>query len=372
MLCNTLCPKFNGGNWLALEDDRGWGGNYWHQNTCEVLLVDAANHVELSDSLLELYWRMVPRGGAGEGEFRQPWPEFRERVPLHGGGVVRPPLVPRHGTHILSVGLEVSLQAWWRYEYTHDEKFLAERVYPLLKGSVEFYRGYARKGPDGKYHVEPSNAQETCWAVKDPHQDMAGLGDPRAGGQPQARRRRGAAAAMAGIFAEPGPSPADERKNVFLVADLKPSEQRRNSENVEDYGIYPFGVFGLGLPQYGRAKNTFLHRFAQQMWNAWEPACIVAARLGLADEAHRLTVEHCRCNMFANNGAWYSPGGPRVRGTHYQRPVFRLGGGLRPVAQRDGPPIAHRPAADRSRAAGAGNAPLPLRPRGIHGRRRSR
>ena len=106
------------------------------------------------------------------------------------------------------------------------------------------------------------------------------------------------------------PFPASEQKNTFLIADLKkPTDVFKNSENVENYGIYPFGVFGLGLPQYDRAKNTFFHRQSPYMWDAWEPAAIVAARLGLADEAHRLTVDHCRCNMFNNNGARYSPAG---------------------------------------------------------------
>ena len=45
---NTLCPKFNGGNYLVFEDMRHWGGGYWHQNTREIVWpLYSANHVDL-------------------------------------------------------------------------------------------------------------------------------------------------------------------------------------------------------------------------------------------------------------------------------------------------------------------------------------
>ena len=324
---NTLCPKFNGGNWLVHEDHRWWGGNYWHQNTREIFWpVYASNHTDLSDPFFDLYWRMTDRARErGRGGFNADGFHFGECVPLDGGGIPKAPLTPGYGAHILTVGLEVALQAWWRYEYTGDEAFLRERVLPLLRGCLDFYLAYAKKGPDGKYHLEPANAQETYWAVKNPHQDLAALrwAIPLA---LELSRKVGADAALRArwqdLLENLAPYPVDPVKDVFRQADLKPTDKANNSENVENYGIYPFGVFGIGLPEYERAKNTFLNRPVQGMGNGWEPAAIAAARLGLADEAAKLELAHLYANMRFNNGGWYSPTAIMWAGTMPDVPYF--------------------------------------------------
>jgi hypothetical protein len=43
------------------------------------------------------------------------------------------------------------------------------------------------------------------------------------------------------------------------------------------------------------------------MGNGWEPAAIAAARLGLADEAAKLTMGHMLSNLRTVSGTWYSP-----------------------------------------------------------------
>ena len=307
-----LCPKFNGGNWLTDQDTRHWGGNYWHQNTRELFWpVYAANHVDLADTFFDLYARMRDRALArGKISFHANGANYGECVPLDGGGASPPPLTPGYGAHILTVGLEVSLQAWWRWQYAGDKVFLRDRCYPLLKDSLDFYLDYAKKGPDGFYHLEPANAQETYWAVRDPHQDLAALrwAVPVAIEVSQklgldADRR----VKWQDLLDHLAPYPVDEAKNLFLEATLTAADERHNSENVEDYGIYPFGVFGLGRPDFDRAKNTFLHRPVPGMGNGWEPAPIAAARLGLGEEASRLVLEHMRDNFRSNNGGWYSP-----------------------------------------------------------------
>ena len=177
---HTLCPKFNGGNWLVYEDLRHWGGGYWHQNTREVFWpLYGSNHVELSDPFFELYRgamkvaRENGRVGLGVDGFYIP-----EWIPVNGGGPLRGKKdfsKPGYTAFIFTIGLEVALQGWWRYEFSRDEQFLRDTEYPLLKGSLDFYVNYARQGPDGKLHLEPADAQESYWLVKDPAQDLAAL-----------------------------------------------------------------------------------------------------------------------------------------------------------------------------------------------------
>ena len=66
---------------------------------------------------------------------------------------------------------------WQKYEYTQDEKWLADRAYPMLKGCVEFYRNFPNlwKEADGKYHIHHTNSNEPAWGVRDSDEDLSAL-----------------------------------------------------------------------------------------------------------------------------------------------------------------------------------------------------
>ncbi|MCU0981438.1 MAG: discoidin domain-containing protein, partial [Pirellulaceae bacterium] len=326
----TLCPKFNGGNWLVEKDSRWWGGGYWHQNTREIFWpAYAANRVELTQPFFDLYGRAAAcareNGRVGLGVDGYYIPEW---IPINvAAAKARRQIQPPGGytAFIFTVGLEVSLQAWWRYEFTGDERFLREHAYPLLKGSLDFYLNYAKKGADGKYHIEPADAQESYWLVKDPAQDLAALrwGLPLA---MTVSEKLGVDAEMRprwrDLLENLAPFSVDQTKNLIREADLVPDAKRHNSENVADYAIYPFAVFGIGKPDYELAKNTFLNRPVPGMGNGWEPAAICAARLGLADEAAKLVLAHMNSNLRFNSGGWYSPTGIMFAGMMPDVPYF--------------------------------------------------
>ena len=48
---------------------------------------------------------------------------------------------------------------WWQYLYTQDEDYL-RRVYPMLRAAASFVAAYAKRGEDGKYHIEPTVSPE--------------------------------------------------------------------------------------------------------------------------------------------------------------------------------------------------------------------
>ena len=87
---------------------------------------------------------------------------------------------PREGrytwiSHVASSGSELAVQAWWRYRYSGDRRWLRTHAYPLLRDTVEFYRHLAKKGEDGRYHISGTNAHEDFWGVDDGIMDLAAM-----------------------------------------------------------------------------------------------------------------------------------------------------------------------------------------------------
>lgn len=77
--------------------------------------------------------------------------------------------------HIASTGSKIALQAWWRYRCTGNTHWLRDKGYPLLRGTVEFYRHLIKKGTDGRYHLEGTNVMESFFLVKDSLKDLAAI-----------------------------------------------------------------------------------------------------------------------------------------------------------------------------------------------------
>jgi hypothetical protein len=51
-------------------------------------------------------------------------------------------------------------QYWWRYLYTLDREWLRTTGYPVIRDCALFYTDFLKKGPDGLYHIFPSNQGE--------------------------------------------------------------------------------------------------------------------------------------------------------------------------------------------------------------------
>jgi hypothetical protein len=76
---------------------------------------------------------------------------------------------------VASSGSELAVQAWWRYRYTGDREWLRTHAYPLLRGTVEFYRHLVKKESDGRYHLSGTNVHEDFWGVGDSIMDLAAI-----------------------------------------------------------------------------------------------------------------------------------------------------------------------------------------------------
>jgi alpha-L-fucosidase 2 len=80
---------------------------------------------------------------------------------------------------------------------------------------------------------------------------------------------------------------------------------RINSENPALYRVFPFGLSGIGSPDYELARDTYAHRICVLL-HGWSMDAIWAARLGLGDEACNLLAQHARKFNRFRYGGWDS------------------------------------------------------------------
>jgi len=124
--------------------------NYW--------AVESANLSELSAPLFKMIEELTDQGtqvarehyGAGGWVFHQNTDIWRVAAPMDG---------PTWGTFTVG-GAWLTTHMWEHYLYTQDEKS-PEEVYPILKGSVDFFMDFLVPHPNGKWMVTaPSNSPE--------------------------------------------------------------------------------------------------------------------------------------------------------------------------------------------------------------------
>ncbi len=330
----------------------------------------AANRMEMARLLPDCFSRMVPYmqqqtkkvwgvDGLWVPECYYPWGHTRDIVLKDDGRDLswlwhrrQPEKIPyglfdlynNHTGFIFTSGLEVSHYYLAHYRYSGDEEFLRDQAYPFLRGVCEFISNILRQEDDGNYHLDPANALETWWMVRDPADTFDGI---RAifpefirlseAYDLDADLRRRCQAILAAL---PRPSigkwyddgRVDPTIDAYAPAAGKHDFKKRiNAENPALYRVYPFGLSGIGTADYERAKRTFEVR-TSPLWYGWSMDAIWAARLGLADEACTLLVEHARRFNVFPYGGWHfyahaahdKPFPPNR--DHYKKPFLDAGG----------------------------------------------
>lgn len=124
--------------------------NYWP--------VETANLSELSEPFITMVKELTDQGsevakehyGARGWVFHQNTDIWRVAAPMDG---------PTWGTFTVG-GAWLTTHLWEHYLFTQDKEYLKE-VYPILKGSVEFFMDFLVEHPNGKWLVtNPSNSPE--------------------------------------------------------------------------------------------------------------------------------------------------------------------------------------------------------------------
>ena len=124
--------------------------NYWP--------AEASNLSELTEPLFKMIEELTDQGaqvakehyGAKGWVFHQNTDIWRVAAPMDG---------PTWGTFTVG-GAWLTTHLWEHYLYTQDIKFL-EKIYPIIKGSVDFFMDFLVEHPNGKWLVtNPSNSPE--------------------------------------------------------------------------------------------------------------------------------------------------------------------------------------------------------------------
>ena len=124
--------------------------NYWS--------AESANLSELAQPLFKMIEELSDQGaqvakehyGAGGWVFHQNTDIWRVAAPMDG---------PTWGTFTVG-GAWLTTHLWEHYLYTLDTEFL-DQMYPIIKGSVDFFMDFLVEHPNGKWLVtNPSNSPE--------------------------------------------------------------------------------------------------------------------------------------------------------------------------------------------------------------------
>lgn len=338
--------KWDGGPGLMRADERNWGLSEWVQEVRFTYLpLYAADQLEIARGLTRHYSSMSPYleqqtrnmwgcDGLWIPETTLPWGHAEDFVLRDDGrGAVgnyfqrRVPEKIPYGRFewfnpyigfLFTAGLEICEHYLTYYRYSGDETFLREDAYPMLRGVCKFLTGLLRRESDGRYHLDPANALETWWLVRDPADAMSGIRAVfpefiRLSQQyDQDAELRATCTAILnslpdpprGLWAADGKISADV--DVYAPAvSSGPSHPRSNAENPALYRVFPFGLSGIGSPDHSLACRTFEQRICP-VEHGWSMDAIWAARLGLRDQACRLLAEHAEKFQRYPYGGWTS------------------------------------------------------------------
>ncbi len=300
-------------------DSTKWSVGYWYWNQRDIYnSFLASNHAEILHAENRLYSR----------NFDTLATHTRHRYLIDGIWV--PETMGWNGSarytddnpwvkNILSTGAEVAESMYAEYEYTADDAYLKTTVYPFVKAVAEFYiNKLSRNADTGKYYMAMSNAHETYWNVQNAITDLAAIRSlfPIA---IQTSRQLDLDGTMRGqwenVLDKLADYPVAEDGSRYAPHD-PPAVQNRNLENVTCELLWPYGVTGIGAPDYQKALNGWLKR-PYPYSNIWSNDAIQAARLGLGDEVLKGMTRLIQAYQSYPNGLTNDPNGNfEYLGTH--------------------------------------------------------
>lgn len=337
--------KWDGGAGLMRGDERTWGLSEWVQEIRFTYMpLYAANRLEMARGLTRHYSQMKPYlleqtkrmwgvDGLWIPETVLPWGHAEDFV-LRDTGESRAehflPWDPKTAAYgkfdryngyvgfLFTAGLEICQHYLVYHRYSGDERFLRDDAYPIIRDVCRFVSGLLRKEADGLWHLDPANALETWWMVRDPADTLAGIRAifpefiSLSKQFTQDNKLRTKCEQILAALPEPalGHWARDGKidpnaKTYAPAAAIGQIPTSRNFEIPALYRVFPFELSGIGSPDDQLCRDTFDRRI-YGITNSWSLDAIWAARLGLGDEASKLLREHAvRYNRF-RYGGWDS------------------------------------------------------------------
>jgi hypothetical protein len=276
---------FINGVYRSTGDKTKWSNGYWYWNMRDVYNSFAAsNHVDLLDTFNKLYSRNYTTLKAYTNT-RYGIDGLWVPETMGWDGNARGTVGSDYTADILSTGTEAAENMYLQYRYTNDLDYLRNTAYPFMRDVVKFYAAkLSYDAGTNTYSMASSNAHETYWDVPNAITDLAAVRSlfPIA---IQASQTLGLDANLVGqwqnildhLVAYP-------TSNGAYLPHQPPLTQTKNGENVASELIWPYGVTGIGAPDYQTALNTWNSR-PFKYGNIWANDAVQAARLGLGDQA---------------------------------------------------------------------------------------
>jgi len=295
-------PKGNEGN----PDWRKWDAPYWWQNTrMPYLSMCTSGDSEMTDALYKMYCRDLLeyhkyRAKMHTGHAGLYIPETMHFFGNHRGKCYgKTPFAERtcklqesryHKWEWVS-GLEISHMMLDRYEHTQDETFLKETIIPFAHEVLTFFDLQYKSGPDGKLIMHPSQALETWWECTNPMPEVAGLHavTDRLLGLSETLTDPKMRAYWAEVKAKIPSLPVHEINGVKMLVPAEKYDMRKNSEEPQLYGVFPFRLCSFDKPNAQLGIEALNHR-ARKGNQGWRQDDIMMAYLGLTEQVREYIV----------------------------------------------------------------------------------
>ena len=302
-------------------DYRAWGYRYWFQNTRPIYWpMMASGDFDLMQPFFRMYSfivkdnarqvkQMYGHDGSYITEGEAFWGDNMPNVTSDTPGY--------YGTHYYTPILELSSMMLDYYAYTLNDKFARETMMPVADAGVKFFDQHFPRDKKGKLLLDPDNAIETFWKVRNPLPDIAGLRFVLKGllALPEGLTDSASRRRWNRFLAEVPPVPSGIRNGKMLLLPYEDGQNAvaRNIENPELYAIYPFRIYGLGKPDIEVAQNAFAVRKNRRA-ACWSQEAVQSALLGDAETARTFVTGHLtrkdprmRFPAFWDKGSDYVP-----------------------------------------------------------------
>jgi hypothetical protein len=311
--------KFNGGEFtvgpsggMDDADYRRWGDCHWWQNVRLMYYpMLAEGDFDMMQPLFRMYEAAVPIG------------EARARLAEHVDGCYFPETMTIWGTYAngdygwdrTGHGTYDVQSPWWSktrnqgpelvammldyWAYTQDKQFLRTQALPMATTVLTYFDQRYKRNPAGKIVLDPTQALETFRTAVDDTPTIAGLRNvcerlaaiPPDLTTPQQRQLFARMlAACPDIPLQIHPTANGSEQVIAPARSYYPN--RTNVENPETYAIWPFRLYGLGMPGLEMARATYAVR-VNHLPVGWGYDGNCAAVLGLADEAGSILQQKC-------------------------------------------------------------------------------
>jgi len=181
------------------------------------------------------------------------------------------------------------------YDHTLDSEFLKNKIIPVANDVIRFFDNYYGTDENGKLLMHPSMACETWWDCTNPMPELAGLHSitRRLMKLPETFVTDSERDYWKTFNSKLPEIPLHETPSGPALAPAARFELKNNVENPELYAVFPFRLFGTGLPNPEWGVNALKHRWDSGDFG-WRQDDIFMAYLGLAGQAKKNLVSRAK------------------------------------------------------------------------------